>query len=307
MKKRLLPILMSLLMVFTMMPMIAGTVFAETDTDTGTVLSGDTLDGVKVRFRPAGSHKPLSINDDGNGSQNCVHLYYNGKSSQFYLQKADDDSYYIYFYKYYTNAEPKMSGECRLDVERSGGTDDSYYREGQGIHVVSGNATAKNKRWKLIRQEDGTYYIQNKRSQLYWSLKDLSKPKTNNNKLVQRKKPLKWEMEIVSDDNEKLSSIKQYDSFNFKYNGENEPVTSLNWMGALPKDLKITDISIPGTHDAGTCWVDSDQNHSSDQRYYINELLNAGVRHLDMRTGLNKKKEVRIVHCLSQLSEQRGK
>ena len=287
-------------MVFPIIPMTAAPASAQTDN--GTVVTGDTLNGIKVRFRPAGSHKPLSINQDGDGSQNCVHLYYNGKSSHFYLQKADDDSYYINFYKYYTDAKPKTSGDCRLDVERSGGTDDSYYREGQVIHVVSGSSEAMNKRWQLIQQDDGTYYIRNKRSQLYWSLDDLSKPKTNNNKLVQREEPLKWEMEIVSDDNEKLKTIKPYDSTNFNYN--DKPVTSLNWMGALPDNLRITDISIPGTHDAGTCWVHSDQDHSSDQRYYINELLNAGVRHLDIRTGLNDDKKVRIVHsdhhCLNK-------
>lgn len=102
-------------------------------------------------------------------------------------------------------------------------------------------------------------------------------------------------MEIVSGDNQKLQSVKKYDSLNFKYN--DQTVSSLNWMGALPGSLRITDISIPGTHDAGTCWLESDQGHSSDQRYYINELLNAGVRHLDLRTGLNSEKKIRVIHA----------
>ena len=62
MKKMLLPILMAILMVFPMIPMAAAPVSAQTDN--GTVVMGDTLNGIKVRFRPAGSHKPLSINQE---------------------------------------------------------------------------------------------------------------------------------------------------------------------------------------------------------------------------------------------------
>ncbi len=299
-------ILLSVMLAMTMFVIPAPVQVHAESISSGLVQNG-VLDGVKVRFRPAGSHKPISINQDGTGSQNVAHLYYNGHSSQFCLKKADNESYYVYFYQDYKNKDYKKSGDCVLDVERTK-NDESYMKEGQVIHVTgfSSSDSAKNKRWKLIRQDDGTYYIQNVRSGLYWSLEDLSKPKTNNNKLIQRETPMKWEMEIVSGDNAKLKTIKDYDSMNFTYNGET--VTSLNWMGALPGSLRITDISIPGTHDAGTCWLESDQGHSSDQRYYINELLNAGVRHLDLRTGLNDNKEVRVIHssheCLNPDGEE---
>ena len=151
----------------------------------GVAVPGDVLNGVKIRFRPADSHKPVSINDDGHGTQNVAHLYYNGKSSQFQLQKASDNSYYFYFYQHFKNAEPKTDGDCVLDVERTK-NDESYLKEGQVIHIT-GKGTATNKQWKLIPQEDGSYYIQNVRSGLYMSLEDLSKPKENENKLIQRK------------------------------------------------------------------------------------------------------------------------
>jgi len=53
----------------------------------GTPLSGDVLNGCKVRIRPAGSHQPLSIYHDGSDSHDHVHLFVQGKSSQFYLEK----------------------------------------------------------------------------------------------------------------------------------------------------------------------------------------------------------------------------
>ena len=161
-------------------------VFAE---ESGAALSGYALDGLKVRIRPADSYAPLSINKDGYETQNCVHIFNQGRSSQFYLEKADDDSYVIYFYTHYRDATPKTSGDCRLDID-NGGSSSGYYKEGQVIHVVSGNEDAMNKRWQFIPQEDGTYYIRNKLSEQYWSLNDLDKPSAYNNKLVQRKTPM---------------------------------------------------------------------------------------------------------------------
>lgn len=84
-KKTLLPILVAVLLAFAMMPISMIESYAETEDSvpTGVVKDG-ALDGIKVRIRPTGSFKPLSINQDGSGNQNCVHLYYQGKSSQFY-------------------------------------------------------------------------------------------------------------------------------------------------------------------------------------------------------------------------------
>ena len=98
-KIRLLPILVAVMMIFGMMPTASATVRAEDIPETA--LSGDVLNGCKVRIRPAGSHQPLSINKDGSESQNCVHLFVQGKSSQFYLEKKDEDSYLIYFYTHF--------------------------------------------------------------------------------------------------------------------------------------------------------------------------------------------------------------
>ena len=81
MKKKLLPIFMAILLAFVMMPAASEIVHAEDNQETA--LSGDVLNGCKVRIRPASGHQPLSINKDGSESQNCVHLFVQGKSSQF--------------------------------------------------------------------------------------------------------------------------------------------------------------------------------------------------------------------------------
>ena len=245
----------------------------------GEVVDGNRLDGVTVRFRPHGSHKPLAIKHDGADKQNCAHLYYLGRSSRFYLKSADEDSYYIYFYTDFNKAKHKEDGDCRLDIDDDGG----YDREGNVVHVVSGNEKAMNKRWQIVSAGDGTYHIRNKRSRQYWSLSDLEKPKKNGTKLVQRKAPLDWDIEIVNEgEKQALADIKPYDSLNFTYKGEE--VTSLNWMSKLPDELPITELSIPGTHDAGTCNMGS-ATSKQDQQYHIDDLLRAGVRHLDVRTG----------------------
>ena len=127
----------------------------------------------------------------------------------------------------------------------------------------------------------------NKRSGLFWSLKDTGKPKDNDNQIVQRKEPMKWEIELVSTSDfspTSMANIKQYDSLNFSFGGDT--VTSLNWMSFLPSDMPLSDLSIPGTHDAATARIDtSDKESRRTQHYYIDEMLMAGVRHFDTRLG----------------------
>ena len=58
-KKRSISILLAVLMAFVMMPAASEIVHAEDNQVTA--LSGDVLNGCKVRIRPEGGHQPLSI------------------------------------------------------------------------------------------------------------------------------------------------------------------------------------------------------------------------------------------------------
>ena len=71
-------------------------------------------------------------------------------------------------------------------------------------------------------------------------------------------------------------------TFDTKY-GTKE-IESSSWMSALPDDIKISDMSIPGAHDASTRNVIIGMGHFAQTQYfYINELLEIGVRYFDLR------------------------
>ena len=83
-----------------------------------------------------------------------------------------------------------------------------------------------------------------------------------------------------------------------------EGIDGTNWMSKLPDDASLFDLSIPGTHDSGTCWTWDNTMFSVCQqstigehsyKYYhflpwedpdtisYNGMLNDGIRHLDLR------------------------
>ena len=71
-------------------------------------------------------------------------------------------------------------------------------------------------------------------------------------------------------------------TFDTKY-GTKE-IESSSWMGALPDDIKISDLSIPGAHDASTRNVGIVMSpFAQTQYFYINQLLEIGVRYFDLR------------------------
>ena len=250
-------------------------------------LSGDVLNKVTVAFHPKDQHSGLCIKDNGYFlGQNVVWLYNLGDSFRFWLTKADDDSYYIDFFGGADDYDPSNK---RLDLSDNGG----YGTVGNVVHVVMGDKTAMNKRWRFYRNSDGTYYIQNKRSGLFW---DLENDNFNDkNKLCQRQfvDAQKWQMEIVHadadsgatiDDQKRIKEVKQYDSFSFEY--IDGTVMGNNWMSFLPDNEDITFLSIPGTHDAGTAHTTSEYNAMGQcQQLSIMDQLNCGIRYFDLRLG----------------------
>ena len=249
----------------------------------GTV-TGKVLDGVTVRFRPQGSYSAVAVKDDGTTGQNTLHMYHIGGSSRFYLEAMSDDSYRMFMYSSFEDTEHKSSGNCIVDISNS----KSYKKEGGAVHVVSGNWGAENKQWKLIRQGDGSYYIQNVKSGMYWSLDNTDNIDDDSNKVVQRSAPMKWEIEIVSRDSDAKSweTVKAYDSYNFIPDDTETfgsgVVTGMNWMTPLPDARPLSELSIPGTHDAATCSVSKGKTARC-QQLYVNDQLRAGVRYLDLR------------------------
>lgn len=69
------------------------------------------------------------------------------------------------------------------------------------------------------------------------------------------------------------------------YSAEEDPspwiyTATKNWMGALPDHMKLKDVSIPGTHDAGSRFGGA---AAETQTWTITEQLNSGIRYLDIR------------------------
>lgn len=253
-----------------------------------TVIPGDLFNKVTVSFHPAGQQSSLSVRGNGGGAgQNVVQLYKLGDAFRFWLTKADSDSYYIDFFG---GADDYSPSNKRLDLSDKG--DDGYKTEGNVVHVVKGNEHDENKRWRFIRNKDGTYYIQNKVSGFYWDLENDNYD--NKNKLCQRRKSVaqKWEMEIVHEDgNNTMNYLKRFDSYSFKRNGRS--VTGANWMSFIPDDIVLSDVNIPGTHDAATAQCATASNYVAQcQQLSINDQLYAGLRYFDLRLDNQK----RLVH-----------
>ena len=280
-------------------------------------LSGDALDHVTVRFRPKGSHKTVAVKHDGSGNNNTIHLYYLGHSSRFFLTKANEDSYYINFYKKADDIAPKTEGQAFVKAQEQG---DEKDLEGGAVRVETfgesedGHARA---RWQFLRNEDGTYKIRNGLySDYYWSLKDLNKPKTNDNPIRIRKVPLDWEIEVVSttyytekaEGEEKMgiAAAKAYDSYNFAHG--DHAITSLDWMAHLPNDMLFGDVNIPGTHDAATVNLDGPFRKVC-QQLYVDDLLKTGTRHFDLRFKSSGEKagDIMMVHSDDDCRGRDGK
>ena len=249
------------------------------------VLSGDIFDRVTVIIHPAGQNSALNIRDNGRGpGQNVVQLFNTGDSCRFFLTRADENSYYI---DYFDGADDYSPSTKRFDLSDKNG----YGNSGNVVHVVKGNSTATNKRWMFVRNSDGTYYIQNKRSGLFWDLENNNY--NNKNKLCQRslQSAQAWEIEVVAADGSySIDYVKKFDSFSFESSGE--IVRSCSWMSELPDELYITDLSIPGTHDAGAAHTSTCNSSAQCQQLSIHDQLNAGIRYFDLRIGPDQ----RIVH-----------
>lgn len=268
----------------------------------GQPIKGGALDGATVRFRPKDSRTAVSVNKDGDGGS-ALHLYFLGHSSRFYLKKVTDDTNasfsgytternisdaYI-IYNYHKERENRPNTGKMVAAEKSD--------NGASVHLENSfsadDANRNRFYWYLIPQYDGSYIIQNaKYPDRYWSLDNIDEPTKNDNELKSKSNAMKWDIEIISTvqyasntngayDGESVpfEKAKNFDSYNVtNYGG----ATSLNWMTNLPDEVKLSDLNIPGTHDAATLNVDSYDSYHC-QQLYIDDMLNVGVRHLDLR------------------------
>lgn len=85
-------------------------------------------------------------------------------------------------------------------------------------------------------------------------------------------------------------------------------VSSLRWMSTIDDNTKLTDISIPGTHDSGTKWIGTAiaGAWTTTQDLTIPQQFEAGVRYIDIRLAYDSTKDgsAKVVHssieCLNE-------
>ena len=250
----------------------------------------DSLDNFVIRLRPAGYFRTASVNQDGNVRGNVCHLFNDGTSSKLILEnvttKNDDTNWYA-IRTLLNFEEHKKTGYSIWSVD--GDSD----KDGKVIHVWSGEHDGKPSRsFAFKRQSNGTYIIRDRTVEKETEKKDIkylaiesNGKDQDNNKICHKSESIPWELELIGYDMKKndatVSSIDwiTYSSY----------VDGPCWMSHVDDDKYLDELSIPGTHDSGTCSVDNDTVPQSSQvkcqQDYIPTQLLEGIRYFDIRLG----------------------
>ena len=252
----------------------------------GTTGPADSLNKFVIRLRPAGYFRTASVNEDGNVIGNVCHLFNDGTSSKLILEHVatDTDNTKWYAIRTLLNFEEhKKTGYSIWSVD--GDSD----KDGKVIHVWSGEYDHKDSRaFAFDRQLDGTYIIRDRTNEKkdinYLAIESDGKDQ-DNNKICHKRKSIPWELELIGytmeNTNATVSSIDwtTYSSY----------VDGPCWMKYVDGNKYLDELSIPGTHDSGTCSVDNDTEPQSSQvkcqQDYIPTQLLEGIRYFDIRLG----------------------
>lgn len=248
------------------------------------------LNNFVIRLRPAGYFRTASVNEDGNVIGNVCHLFNDGTSNKLILEnvttKNDDKNWYA-IRTLLNFEEHKKTGYSIWSVD--GDSD----KDGKVIHVWSGEHDGKASRsFAFERQSNGTYIIRDRTVEKETEKKDIkylaiesNGKDQDNNKICHKSESIPWELELIGYDMKKndatVSSIDwiTYSSY----------VDGPCWMSHVDDDKYLDELSIPGTHDSGTCSVDNDTEPQSSQvkcqQDYIPTQLLEGIRYFDIRLG----------------------
>lgn len=251
-----------------------------------------TLDKFVIRLRPAGYFRTASVNQDGNVRGNVCHLFNDGTSSKLILEHVvtDADNTNWYAIRTLLNFEEhKKTGYSIWSVD--GDSD----KDGKVIHVWSGEYDDKPSRaFAFKRQSNGTYIIRDRTVEKETEKKDIKYlaiesdgKDQDNNKICHKSKSIPWELELIGYDMKKNdATVRSIDWTTYS-----SYVDGPCWMKYVDNNKFLDELSIPGTHDSGTCSVDNDTEPQSSQakcqQDYIPTQLLEGIRYFDIRLGKN--------------------
>lgn len=256
----------------------------------GTAESAATLDKFVIRLRPAGYFRTASVNEDGNVIGNVCHLFNDGTSSKLILEnvttKNDDTNWYA-IRTLLNFEEHKKTGYSIWSVD--GDSD----KDGKVIHVWSGEHDGKASRsFAFERQSNGTYIIRDRTVEKETEKKDIKYlaiekdgKDQDNNKICHKSKSIPWELELVGYSMDKTNATVS----SIDWTTYSSYVDGPCWMKYVDDNKFLDELSIPGTHDSGTCSVDNDTEPQSSQvkcqQDYIPTQLLEGIRYFDIRLG----------------------
>lgn len=256
----------------------------------GTAESAATLDNFVIRLRPAGYFRTASVNEDGNVIGNVCHLFNDGTSSKLILEHVGTDADGTNWYAIRTLLnfeEHKKTGYSIWSV------DDDSDKDGKVIHVWGGEYDNKPSRaFAFERQSNGTYIIRDRTVEKETEKKDIkylaiesNGKDQDNNKICHKSKSIPWELELIGYDMKKNdATVSSLDWITYS-----SYVDGPCWMKYVDDNKFLDELSIPGTHDSGTCSVDNDTEPQSSQvkcqQDYIPTQLLEGIRYFDIRLG----------------------
>lgn len=252
----------------------------------GTTEPAATLDKFVIRLRPAGYFRTASVNEDGNVIGNVCHLFNDGTSSKLILEHevTDTDNTNWYAIRTLLNFEEhKKTGYSIWSVD--GDSD----KDGKVIHVWSGEHDGKASRsFAFDRQQNGTYIIRdrtNEKKDINYLAIETDGKDQDNNKICHKRKSIPWELELIGYDMKKNdATVSSLDWITYS-----SYVDGPCWMKYVDDNKFLDELSIPGTHDSGTCSVDNDTEPQSSQvkcqQDYIPTQLLEGIRYFDIRLG----------------------
>lgn len=249
-----------------------------------------SLDNFVIRLRPAGYFRTASVNQDGNVRGNVCHLFNDGTSSKLILEnvttKNDDTNWYA-IRTLLNFEEHKKTGYSIWSV------DDDSDKDGKVIHVWGGEYDNKPSRaFAFERQSNGTYIIRDRTVEKETEKKDIkylaiesNGGDQDNNKICHKSKSIPWELELIGYDMKKNdATVSSLDWITYS-----SYVDGPCWMKYVDDNKFLDELSIPGTHDSGTCSVDNDTEPQSSQvkcqQDYIPTQLLEGIRYFDIRLG----------------------
>ena len=243
-----------------------------------------------IRLRPAGYFRTASVNQDGNVRGNVCHLFNDGTSNKLILEnvttKNDDTNWYA-IRTLLNFEEHKKTGYSIWSV------DDDSDKDGRVIHVWGGEYDNKPSRaFAFERQSNGTYIIRDRTVEKETEKKDIkylaieaNGKDQDNNKICHKSKSIPWELELIGYDMKKNdATVSSLDWITYS-----SYVDGPCWMKYVDDNKFLDELSIPGTHDSGTCSVDNDTEPQSSQvkcqQDYIPTQLLEGIRYFDIRLG----------------------